>query len=395
MPVRERAGELALRFAGVTLALASVYFAIKFGINLFTPSRRWLVAHWEPYVLPVAVVPGAALTYLWYRRAAGASPERIHFVIQFTLRVCAGLIVATYALSKLLGGQMYPPFPSTLDSTISELPRHEMTWAYFGSSSVYGLFVGIPQLASALLLLSRRTQLLGALLVVTIFANITAINYAYEFGEVTKILALFILFASMYLVAVDTPRLAGLFWGGRAVAARPHPFGRRGWHFAAAHVAMFVVWMVIAGVLMSARIDQFLHSPTALNGVWDVTERPAPPGATPAPEVARWSRVYFDDQRIYWEEHRGKPSANRHGAVRDEAGVRQQIDYRIRADGTFEIELPAATPPGSDGAAAPSPTLFRGRYVVAAQSLTLDGSIEGRRATLSLQRRQVRPRLAK
>ena len=297
-------------------ALVAAYFLQRYVI--YSVFRVWPHHGLDGYA-PFAAAALAAVLTRAYRGGA-----RLDFVLQYAVRFTWCAILVIYGLAKIQRGQFYPSFPSTLDSTLSELSGSDLTWAYYGRSYPYTLFIAGAELAAGALLVTRRTQLLGALLAAGIFANVACIDWAYDIGPAdgVKLIATSGALAALYLLAVDAGRLVALFWHGTAQPAAPHPFGKRGRVFVLAQIGLLVLWLVPRTFASQAAVDSFLHAPTALHGIWDVVE------ATPATPLEVGTRIYFDDARSQ-------------GAIRARGSL-QPIHYTIAPTGTIEIGLSKA-----------------------------------------------------
>lgn len=92
------------------------------------------------------------------------------------------------------------------------LPHNNPLGHYFDAllqTGYYYTFIGIAQLAIAVLLLIPRTALLGAIAYFTMIVNITVLTYATRFDG-TRLIT-FMLLACLYLLVWDYDRLKHLF----------------------------------------------------------------------------------------------------------------------------------------------------------------------------------------
>lgn len=143
------------------------------------------------------------------------------FLQHFTLfcRTTLALAFVSPGLTKVLGH----PFANPVDpvTPIGELPAMAAFFEAFHSTGVYYSFVGAAQVAAALLLLSRRTALLGAVLYFPVIANICVLTVATHFGPLlgTQLLTVLMVLACLWLLVWDAHRLAPLF----SRAASPLP----------------------------------------------------------------------------------------------------------------------------------------------------------------------------
>jgi hypothetical protein len=167
----------------------------------------------------------------------------IHLIARFTL----AYFLLGYGLGKVLPSQYGPPgFQLAFFSQqTAQLSPQMLLWAFMGASREYTFFAGLVETAGALLLLSRRTATLGALLSVAAMTQVVMLNFAYD--VIAKVLALQMLFIAVCLLAPDLPRLLNLLLLNRTVSSRPtRPLFANPRHARLAHIVglLFAVWMV-------------------------------------------------------------------------------------------------------------------------------------------------------
>ena len=117
------------------------------------------------------------------------------------VRYLLGLAMIPYALTKIMRTQfVIIPF-STWGRPLESLSGINLAWAFLGYSEWFQVLVGVLELIPALLLLFRRTCLLGGILMLPMTLNVLLINYALNLWEETKFVAL-ILFALNIVVLI-------------------------------------------------------------------------------------------------------------------------------------------------------------------------------------------------
>lgn len=118
------------------------------------------------------------------------------------IRYVLGLIMFAYGLIKIVGSQFILP-SSIYSSQLKELDGVTLTWAFLGFSSWFSILIGLFELIPALLLLFKRTKLLGAILLFpTVFA-VFLINNAYGFLPHMRVLTTVLLLMDISLLAVN------------------------------------------------------------------------------------------------------------------------------------------------------------------------------------------------
>jgi hypothetical protein len=215
-----------------------------------------------------------------------------------------------------------------------------LLWTAMGAAPIYQVFGGAIEVAGALLLFSRRTALLGALITAAAMANVLALNVGYSIS--VKHYTLHLLVASLVIVGLSWRRLAAITVGRAAPAAPPRP------RFASPKIDRAVVvagWLlaVVIVVTETRRAHALAKMNTELppwSGIYEVTAF-AVEGQEVPPHFgnrARWRQVTVypgafvvdlgDDAREIWR------------AKRDEAAH----TFTVRLDDQRDYERPLTTP---------------------------------------------------
>ncbi len=95
-------------------------------------------------------------------------------------RYALGPTLCTYGIVKVIQTQFMFPGLSTLSQRVGDLSPMGLAWTFMGYSTGYNLFTGGAELLAGLLLLSRRTAPLGALVAIGVMANVVALNFCYD-----------------------------------------------------------------------------------------------------------------------------------------------------------------------------------------------------------------------
>ena len=96
-----------------------------------------------------------------------------------------------YGLDKVFKAQFFLPEPNTLFTPLKDLSKDILYWSTIGVSRSYSLFLGMAEVLTALLLLFKKTRLLGIIMGVGILINVVAINLSFDIS--VKIYSLFLL----------------------------------------------------------------------------------------------------------------------------------------------------------------------------------------------------------
>ncbi|MFC7440449.1 hypothetical protein [Laceyella putida] len=90
-----------------------------------------------------------------------------------------------------------------------------ITWAFFGHSRPYELFVGCGEVVSGLLLLIPRTATLGAVVYFPIALNVMFVNYFYRIG--VHDLSTLLVIMNLFLLWLDRQKLLMIFWNNESL----------------------------------------------------------------------------------------------------------------------------------------------------------------------------------
>jgi uncharacterized membrane protein YphA (DoxX/SURF4 family) len=90
----------------------------------------------------------------------------------------------------------------------------ELMSRFMGQADYYQFFTGVAEVVGGLLLLFRRTTLLGALISVGVMSNVLMMNYTYGFG--VGLYSMELLLKGVLLILVDRRRFANFFFLNRS-----------------------------------------------------------------------------------------------------------------------------------------------------------------------------------
>tara|TARA_R110000744_G_scaffold159918_2_gene276071 strand:+ start:140 stop:661 length:522 start_codon:yes stop_codon:yes gene_type:complete len=104
----------------------------------------------------------------------------INPIVYLFIRYILGVTMMAYGLIKIL--QLQFVLPSEVYSyELRQLDGVTLTWAFLGFSTWFSCLLGVFELVPGFLLLFRRTQLLGAILLFPSLLAVFLINSAYHF----------------------------------------------------------------------------------------------------------------------------------------------------------------------------------------------------------------------
>jgi hypothetical protein len=247
--------------------------------------------------LVLAVLLGLLWTILDKKRARD---PRLYEWFRVYLRFSLALAMIVYGTFKLIPTQFGPIGLSRLLQPFGEASPMGLLWAFMAASPPYTSFTGAVETLGGLLLIPRRTTLLGALVSASAMLQVLVLNLCYDVP--VKLFSFNLLVMALLLAVPDLRRLADLFLFNRRVEpAEIRPlFARRGLNRAAAALwgiglLAFTVYSLYGAYEGDKQYGSLAPKPP-LYGAWEVEEfvldgSVRPPLLT---DAERWRRVLFE-----------------------------------------------------------------------------------------------------
>lgn len=264
------------------------------GLHVFGISSPWtaeLISDSTGFYLHAfnLIFISSALAFAWFFLDRSKKHDlNILVLLQTLVRYYLALQMLEYGFNKIFKWQFYLPEPNTLYTTVGETPRDLLYWSSMGSSYTYTFFSGAIEVIAALLLLFRRTSLLGAVVTLGIMINVLMINLGFDIS--VKLYSSFLILLCCILLAPDAKRLFVFFFTGKSAARilMPSLFsGKPQWFYAAAKVP--VLLLIFSSTLImyfeSGNFNDDHYPRPGLHGAYEIrTDTPAANG---------WKRVFF------------------------------------------------------------------------------------------------------
>ncbi len=198
---------------------------------------------------------------------------RVQPILVFLLRMYLAWIIMGYGLAKVFASQ-FPLLMANMDARMVELSPMRVAWAFFGYSKGYQVFLGWGEVIPALLLLFRRTTLLGALLMVVVMLNVWLVNIFFD--VCVKLNSFTYLAVAFYILLQYGNRLWKFFFTNREVPAPYYPTlaDRKVFRWIGMGINVLLLAYILYDPLMSA-YDYLANNdePTTKNklyGAWKV-----------------------------------------------------------------------------------------------------------------------------
>lgn len=232
-------------------------------------------------------------------------PKNIKPISLFLIRLLCKYYIAyylfSYAFAKILKTQFNFGAVWGADYNVSDFNGFMLTWYYYGYSRTYGLIIAGSQILAGILILFRRTERIGVILLLSFMVNILLVNIFYDIAIGAMIMALTLTIMGLFLLISDWKGFKNYFF--RLPSNQENSFNKLPRVFTKYYWLPFL----ILPVLLYIRYD-YINSlakkydkTNELVGVWRVIEN------KPTQELFK---IYFDkrssikikdfDRKIYY-----------------------------------------------------------------------------------------------
>ena len=277
------------------------------------------------------------------------------------LRFVVSFFIILYGFAKLNGSQ-FTILTSELDKPMGQVSGFWLTWYYFGYSPIYGNFIGLVQILGGVLLMFRKTTLLGSCLLLPVISNIILIDIFYRIDIGALLVALIMEFALIVILTFHKQELLEVFWTKQNTvfpgqsSTKSRVFGKYAIRaLMIATPAVFTYWVA----------NHNNRLPTQIDGAWNVV--------SVSPQNAATSDAAVD---IFFERNRAS------------------LCVFKRKDGSyewhhFEVDEPKRTITIWEQWLSKGNKIFEGTYELSGDELRLSGTLvkSTEKTTLVLRRR--------
>ncbi len=232
------------------------------------------------------LVLATAATVLWTLSSEGWRRWKTHRAPNYDwlhslFRLVVGFhlmyLMLVYGAMKVWCRQFPPISDGQLETTYGDSSPMGLFWRFMQFSQPYTAVTGIVEFACGVLLISRRTTLLGALCAAGATLQVFLLNMFYDVP--VKLMSGHLLLMALLLIAPDVKRLSAFFLLGRPIAPAPLVplFGRYKWLNRSGLVLRTVLYVTFASLTLyqayqAARTDGILAPEKPTAGRWIGTE---------------------------------------------------------------------------------------------------------------------------
>lgn len=156
--------------------------------------------------------------------------DSLLYVLKIGLRTYLAYYLIVYGTGKLPGGQFPHPDAYRLLQPYGESSPMGLAWTFLGYSTAFGLFMGFFETLGGVLLLFRRTVLLGACVAASVTSVIVMVNYCFDVP--VKLFSSHLLLMEIFLIVCERQRLMSFFLLNEATpqpASPPAFFVKESW----------------------------------------------------------------------------------------------------------------------------------------------------------------------
>jgi len=138
-----------------------------------------------------------------------ANYDRLHQWLRLYLRFFLACTLFNYGFIKIFPSQFPNVTASMLVQTIGDIRPAGLAWNFMGYSPTFMRFTGWMEVIAGLLLLPRRTTMLGAWIAVSVLSVVAMMNICY--GIAVKFFSLHLLAMVLFLLVGEWKRIVSFF----------------------------------------------------------------------------------------------------------------------------------------------------------------------------------------
>jgi hypothetical protein len=227
------------------------------------------------------------------------SYHRMLYWITAMVRYYLAFFLLVYGYSKFSGGQFSTPGLARLIQPYGESSPMGLAWTFLGFSPAFGVFMGVFESLGGVLMLFRRTTLLGACIATTVTTNIVLINFCYDVP--VKLFSSHLLLMCIFVIAVGGKRLLDFFLFNKPVPPEvlSPVFHSRKWKITRIVVKIFFILFVTVFpivLIINENAEYGDEAKPALYGIYAVQEfirnnDTIPPLTT---DSTRWDKLLIE-----------------------------------------------------------------------------------------------------
>jgi len=201
---------------------------------------------------------------------------KLYNILIWVVRYYLAISWLAYGSIKIARLQFPPLSPDVLLQTYGNSTPKDLAWTFMGYSAGYNYFLGVTEIIVGMLLIFRRTSVLGNIIAFGILANVMAFNYSFDVN--VKLVATVLMTMTLFLMSEDVGRLINFFLLNKAVTPveDKQPYFKDKWRNTTVRVTkyafiIFILFFDIRGYFARARQFDGQRKKPPLFGIYRVT----------------------------------------------------------------------------------------------------------------------------
>jgi uncharacterized membrane protein YphA (DoxX/SURF4 family) len=234
--------------------------------------------------------------------------EKLLYWFMIWLRYYLAVIMFSYGFSKVFRIQFPSLTLDQLNKSYGESSPMNLLWTFMGASGPYTIFAGLGEVVGGMLLLFRRTRLLGALVVAIVMIQVVMLNFSYDVP--VKLYSSHLLLIAFLIMSPDATRLLNFFILNKTVEPEPvnplYNTKQRQWIYFAVK-GVLLIYLVTLPILESldqrTTLKEFfakVQPGNSINGEYEIETFVVNSDTLPALEndTRRWKTMTIKDKKI-------------------------------------------------------------------------------------------------
>ncbi len=223
--------------------------------------------------------------------------KKLYLYLITALRYYLAITMISYGFSKIFPSQFGIMQQTTYLTTYGDSSPMNMLWAFMSHSTNYQQFGGYLELIGGLLLLHRKTYILGAISSFGVMLNVFALNLA--FNVWVKLYSGSLLLMSIVIITPELKKLVKLFVFNKSVSfssIQPY-FKEKKWNRVALAIKIvFIITILISKTQDHIKRSKNVTSATPLFGIQNVQQFSLNKNTTlsSAKDSIRWKHLLID-----------------------------------------------------------------------------------------------------
>ena len=175
-------------------------------------------------ILTLLIVP------IWH--FSDKSRKNYNILLYWFLVLLRIILIATmflYAFVKIFKVQFHSASLTHLLEPLGNLYPNRLAWSFLGFSESYNVFLGFLELLGGLLLIPRRTQTLGSLIILGVMTQVLVMNFTYDIA--VKLFSIHLVLMALIIFVTDN-RFISVFVKNKAVESYKYfnPISNKKYH---------------------------------------------------------------------------------------------------------------------------------------------------------------------